>query len=100
MATTRKCAECGASLPDDLPDSSCAVCVLRGALTMPKASELPGTEKIGDRIGRYKLLEKIGEGGYGSLDSERMHKSDLDEIRRIIREEDLFQPTTRVRRTA
>src|SRR5881227_878205 len=40
------------------------------------ASELPGTnqgavqppqvsEKSGDRIGRYKLLQQIGEGGFG-----------------------------------
>src|SRR5436190_1785712 len=26
---------------------------------------LPETEKAGDRIGRYKLLEQIGEGGCG-----------------------------------
>src|SRR5260221_13682956 len=27
----------------------------------------PLTEKVGDRIGRYKLLEEIGEGGCGMV---------------------------------
>ena len=29
------------------------------------AIRLPGAERIGDRIGRYKLLQQIGEGGCG-----------------------------------
>src|SRR6185369_1184730 len=33
--------------------------------TMTVAITLPLTEKAGDRIGRYKLMEKIGEGGCG-----------------------------------
>src|SRR5215510_12296788 len=27
----------------------------------------PGVERAGDRIGRYKLLEQIGEGGFGTV---------------------------------
>ncbi len=35
------------------------------ALTRTIALTIPPTEKIGDRIGRYKLLQQIGEGGCG-----------------------------------
>ena len=33
----------------------------------PDSPPLPATEKPGDRIGRYKLLEQIGEGGCGMV---------------------------------
>src|SRR5216117_3959516 len=66
MPTTRQCAERGAPLPEDLPDGSCPVCALQGALALPEASsDAVVLEKPGDLIGRYKLLEKIGEGGWG-----------------------------------
>ena len=66
MPTTRQCAECGTPLLDDVPEGACPVCALRGALALPEdPSKAAVTEQPGDRIGRYKLLEKIGEGGYG-----------------------------------
>src|SRR6266404_8019531 len=66
MATQRHCADCGAPLPADVPGAACPFCALRGALAVPdQASEAAVIEKSGDHIGRYKLLEKIGEGGYG-----------------------------------
>src|SRR5882724_6051920 len=66
MPANRHCAECGTPLPAGVPDGACPVCALRGALAVQnQPSEASVIEKAGDHIGRYKLLEKIGEGGYG-----------------------------------
>ena len=43
--------------PDTIPDLS----------VRRRARSTSGTECVGDRIGRYKLLEEIGEGGCGSV---------------------------------
>src|SRR5262245_3474339 len=79
MAGVSHCVECGSPLPADWPRGLCSRCALEGALhieaggdqpSRPKPSTLnpqPSTnsETSGIRIGRYKLLEQIGEGGFG-----------------------------------
>src|SRR5437867_5117436 len=66
MPANRHCPECATLLPADAAEGLCPACALRGALALPDhASEAAIIEKAGDHIGRYKLLEKIGEGGYG-----------------------------------
>ena len=71
------CRECGAVLPADGPAGICAKCLLALGLEQaqremaPAASDGPSpstavpTEKPGDHIGPYKLLEQIGKGGFG-----------------------------------
>src|ERR1035441_1180733 len=80
MTESHKCPRCGAELPADVPGGHCIACLLQLGLAAdePAASDAespatirivpPGqmaTEKPGDRIGRYKLLQQIGEGGCG-----------------------------------
>src|SRR5437762_3596531 len=75
MPTVRHCPECGATLPDDA-EGSCPVCAFQGALGLsagganvdgaaqrPYPAQPPSSAS--EQIGRYKLLEKIGEGGWG-----------------------------------
>jgi eukaryotic-like serine/threonine-protein kinase len=78
MPGKNKCPACGATLPDDLPAGLCAACLLAVGLRAEEPAQVeaarrstirlslpPLAEKPGDRIGRYKLLQQIGEGGCG-----------------------------------
>jgi serine/threonine protein kinase len=86
MALTRTCPKCGAALPGEGWEGLCPKCLVRVSLEAPAAPEesaianpqseivnpkgaspesriLP--ERIGTIIGRYKLLQQLGEGGFG-----------------------------------
>src|SRR5436190_23388469 len=92
MPEARYCPICGGDLSADAPTNQCVQCLLQIALDQPDPAPpaLPTTkppasaatsptvrlhatavvrpapiEKAGDRIGRYKLLQKLGEGGCG-----------------------------------
>ena len=94
MMAPRTCPKCGAALS---PDGRCVQCLLGFGLNQPPASDQPPTtagdtaalpsrdakaqaptmrldppfekpgDKSGDKIGPYKLLQEIGEGGMGSV---------------------------------
>jgi len=73
MVELKKCSHCGAELAPDAPGNHCLNCLLQLGLATADVSteqtELSGPgpldEKAGARIGRYKLLQQIGEGGCG-----------------------------------
>ena len=83
MSSGQRCRECGTAIPADSPGGFCAQCLLglglassaergvRSAEGGEPSSEIghgatvPLTEKLGERIGRYRLLQEIGHGGCG-----------------------------------
>src|SRR5215831_18847523 len=76
MAAERTCANCGAPLPETAPGKRCPRCLLRlaveesgpGVSPEKTAVESPADISIewaGMMIGRYKLLQEIGQGGFG-----------------------------------
>lgn len=81
MAGTKKCVACGAPVPADVkPPGLCAACIkaAESEIKLPRhdkpspdstirLSLPPLTEESGQQIGRYKLLEQIGEGGMGTI---------------------------------
>src|ERR1051325_1042928 len=69
VTSNQLCPECGKPRPTGSPDGLCPNCLL--TLGLPTTlSENPTLISLsasapGDWIGRYKLLEQIGEGGFG-----------------------------------
>ena len=76
MPESRKCSSCGTELPTDAPSPLCSRCSPPRRQDSPAPADGIGpagtivvnpllSEQPGDRIGRYKLLDQIGEGGFG-----------------------------------
>src|SRR2546423_1134994 len=73
MPAERTCSECGATLPAHAPGHRCPKCLLQFALAesgqdnvpLDTATLLDSVIATGTMIGRYKLLQEIGEGGFG-----------------------------------
>src|SRR6266566_7730542 len=86
MPAQRTCSQCGAPLPENAPGGRCPKCLMQLALEGTQAGEgeagpeaggdVPQKtvvlhqsdvviERTGMMIGRYKLLQQIGEGGFG-----------------------------------
>jgi hypothetical protein len=78
MNTQRQCERCGRPLSASVPETICPTCVAQlgqaswlhdpdelSARTVAALSPVTQTESAGTVIGRYKLLEQLGEGGFG-----------------------------------
>jgi eukaryotic-like serine/threonine-protein kinase len=76
MPEARKCSSCGAELPAYTPSSLCPRCAPPAGVDTAAPTDKVGpagtivvptslSEKPGDRIGRYKLLQELGAGGFG-----------------------------------
>ena len=77
MPAKRTCPRCGTALSSDALEGLCPTCVGRTAFASTDTAEITTEtevelarlkpEEIGDQIGPYKLMEQIGQGGFGTV---------------------------------
>src|SRR2546428_4719003 len=75
MANPPLCGTCGASLAAGATEGLCPGCLIKDGLSLVGAAEQPERglqsasvpEGRGTRIGPYKLLQRLGEGGMGTV---------------------------------
>jgi hypothetical protein len=68
MPESRTCEECGAELPLNAPEGLCPRCLVGMGLSLASPAQPTRVlvePQTGNRIGHYKLLQQIGEGGCG-----------------------------------
>ncbi len=77
--TGRRCPQCGAELPGNLPGDLCPKCLLKAGLaTQPKTGpagtvvirpegQLRGLPQAGEQLGHYRIVRSLGGGGMGTV---------------------------------
>src|SRR5579872_5543998 len=78
MTASPACTRCGGALSPSAAGGHCLACLLQLGLDA-EAEDAPGL-KPGERVGRYQLLEQIGEGGCGVV----FQAEQLEPVRRRV----------------
>src|SRR5687767_12929516 len=90
--SVRRCGQCGAELPPNLPPELCPKCLLKAALgTQPvlgptgtvglpiAAVTARGLPQPGEELGHYRIIRLLGRGGMGAA----FEAEDLESGRRV-----------------
>jgi len=87
----RRCPQCGAELPGELPPDLCPKCLLKtGLATQPQTSPIGtvivsvesrsrGLPQPGEQLGHYRIVRSLGGGGMGTV----FEAEDLENGRRV-----------------